>query len=211
MRVQEELSQEFLKGAQKTLIGSQASSLQCPSRIGRMTRIFPVSIFIVAVLALSTACGAGSTSAAPRVAHAGSAPSASPSSGSAQLSATDRQGLWLQFANCLRQHGADEPDPSFDSNGNPQWAVNIKGLPEPAQQACAPILQSLNLRSGQRADPARIAALTRFAQCVRQHGLAAFPDPDSSGNFPTNSDPTLWPGWAAAFQACSSMMPKTKG
>ena len=176
-----------------------------------MTRIFPVSIFIAAVLSLSTACGAGSTSAAPSVAHVGSAPSTGPSSGSAQLSTSDRQRLWLQFANCLRQHGADEPDPTFDGNGNPQWAVNIKGLPQPAQQACAPILQSLNLRSGQRADPARIAALTRFAQCIRQHGLAAFPDPDSSGNFPTNSDPTQWPGWSAAFQACSSQMPKTKG
>jgi len=86
-----------------------------------------------------------------------------------------------------------------------------KGLPQAAQQACASILQSLNLHPGQRADPARIAALTRFAQCIRQHGLADFPDPDPSGNFPTNSDPALQPGWAAAFQACSSLMPKTKG
>ena len=175
-----------------------------------MARIFPVSFFIVAVLSFGTACGTGSTSAAP-VAHVGSGSSASPGSGSAQLSASDRQRLWLQFANCLRQHGAEEPDPSFDSNGNPQWAVNIKGLPQAAQQACASILQSLNLHPGQRADPVRIAALTRFAQCIRQHGLAGFPDPDPSGNFPTNGDPTLQPGWAAAFQACSSLMPRTKG
>lgn len=176
-----------------------------------MTRIFPVLFFlVVAVLSLSTACGAGSTSGAP-VAHVGSGPSARPSPGSAQLSAGDRQRLWLQFASCLRQHGADEPDPSFDSEGNPQWVVNIKGLPQAAQQACAPILQSLNLRIGQRADPARIAALTRFAQCIRQHGVADFPDPDSSGNFQTNGDPTLEPGWAAAYQACSGLQPKTKG
>ncbi|HKA49713.1 MAG TPA: hypothetical protein VKK19_09015 [Candidatus Dormibacteraeota bacterium] len=176
-----------------------------------MTRILPVAIFIAAVLSLSTACGAGSTSAAPPVAHVGSAPSASPSPGSAQLSPSEKQRLWLQFANCLREHGADEPDPTFDSNGNPQWAVNIKGLPQAPQRACAPILQSLNLGTGQRADPARIAALTRFAQCIRQHGLADFPDPDSAGNFQTNGDPTLEPGWAAAYQACSGLQPKTKG
>lgn len=175
-----------------------------------MTRILPVSFFTVAMLSLATACGAGSASTAP-VAHVGSGSSTAPGSGPAQLSAADRQRLWLQFANCLRQHGADEPDPSFDSSGNPQWALNIKSLPVATQQACASILQSLNLHTGQRADPARIAALTRFAQCIRQHGIATFPDPDSSGNFPTNGDPTQQPGWAAAYQACSSGLPRSKG
>lgn len=174
-----------------------------------MTRILPVQLLMTALLLLATACGAGSASGAP-VAHAGSGSSATPGSGSAQLSAADRQRLWLQFASCLRQHGADEPDPSFDSNGNPQWALNIKGLPQAVQQACASILQSLNLHSGQRADPARIAALTRFAQCIRQHGIANFPDPDGSGNFRTDGDPTQQLGWAAAFQACSSLQPKSK-
>jgi len=175
-----------------------------------MTRILPLQLLIAATLSLATACGAGSASAAP-VAHAGSGSSAAPGgSGSAQLSGTDRQRLWLQFASCLRQHGADEPDPSFDSNGNPQWALNIKSVPQATQQACATILQSLNLHPGQRADPARIAALTRFAQCIRQHGIANFPDPDGSGNFPTSGDPTMQPGWAAAFQACSSLQPKSK-
>ena len=174
-----------------------------------MTRIFPVLLPIVAMLSLATACGAGSASA-PAVAHASSGRSAAPGSGSAQLSVGDRQRIWLQFASCLRQHGADEPDPTFDSNGNPQWAVNIKGLPAAVQQPCASILQSLNLHPGQPAGPARIAALTRFSQCIRQHGVADFPDPDSSGSFPTNGDPTLKPGWAAAFQACRSLMPTGK-
>src|SRR5262249_10835301 len=150
-----------------------------------MARIIPVSFFIVAVLSFWMACGAGSTSATP-VAHAGSGSSPRPGSGSGPLRASDKQRPRLQFAKWLRPPRADEPDPSFDSNGNPQWAVNIKGLPQAAQQACASILQSLNLHPGQRADPARIAALTRFAQCIRQHGLADFPDPDPSGSFPTN-------------------------
>ena len=174
-----------------------------------MTRILPVQLLAAAMLSFATACGAGSASAAP-VAHAGPASSTGHGSGSAQLSASDRQRLWLQFASCLRQHGADEPDPSFDSNGNPQWALNVKSVPQTAQQACASILQSLNLHPAQRADPARIAALTRFAHCIRQHGIANFPDPDGSGNFPTNGDPTLQPGWAAAFQACSSLQPRGK-
>lgn len=174
-----------------------------------MTRTLPLQLLVAAMLWFATACGSGLASA-PAVAHAGSASSATPGSGSAQLSASDRQRLWLQLASCLRQHGANEPDPSFDSNGNPQWALNIKSVPQAAQQACASILQSLNLHPGQRADPARIAALTRFAQCIRQHGVANFPDPDGSGNFPTNGDPTLQPGWAAAFQACSSLQPKSK-
>src|SRR5262249_13872519 len=119
LRLREELSQEFLKAAEETLSAGRGPSLKCPSRIGRMTRIFPVLSLTGAWLSPWRAWGAASTSGAA-VAPVGSGPRARPSPGSAQLSAGDRQRLWLQFANCLRQHGADEPDPSFDSEGNPQ-------------------------------------------------------------------------------------------
>jgi hypothetical protein len=174
-----------------------------------MTRNVTLPLIVAAVLALAAACGTGSPQA-PRVAQAGSGPSATPGSGSAQLSVSDTERTWLRYAACLRQHGADEPDPSFDGAGDPQWAVNPKTVPQPARDACASILQSLNLHVGQPADPARIAALTRFSGCIRQHGIADFPDPDSTGNFPAHGDPTAEPGWTAAFGACRSLMPAGK-
>lgn len=88
--------------------------------------------------------------------------------------------------------------------------MNIKGATEVARQAFAPLLQPLNLRLRQPADPAHVGALTGFSQDIRQHGVGDFPDAGSSGSFPTNSDPTLKHGWAGAYEACRSQTPAGK-
>lgn len=57
---------------------------------------------------------------APSVAHFGIGWRPAPGSRSGQLSPGDKEQVWLQYASCLRQHGASEPVPGFDSLGNPQ-------------------------------------------------------------------------------------------
>ena len=55
----------------------------------------------------------------------------------------DPRSAALQYAACMRAHGANVPDPTFDQNGKPQWpsGTDVKGAGNPAAaQACLPIL-----------------------------------------------------------------------
>jgi hypothetical protein len=119
--------------------------------------------------------------------------------------------VWVSFAACLRAHGANEPDPTFDQNGSPQWPVDPKTLPPAATQACGSILQGANLQGHGAPTAAQLAQATRYAQCLRQHGIADFPDPDpQTGSYLTTHDPTQEPGWAAAGAACRQLAPQGK-
>lgn len=163
-----------------------------------------LAVCAAAVLAAAAACGGSS----PHVASVGrrQAGSVTPAS------AADRTRVWLNFASCLRAHGANEPDPSFDANGNPTWQVAPKSLSATATQACGSVLQPANLERPRSAPTAaQLAQLTRLAQCLRRHGIADFPDPDpQAGQFPTTHDPRQEPGWAAAQQACQQFQPQGK-
>lgn len=166
-----------------------------------------LAVCAAAMLAAAAACG-GSAGSSPHVASVGGRPAGSATS----ASAADRTRVWLNFAACLRAHGANEPDPSFDANGNPTWQVNPKSLSATATQACSSVLQPANLqRPASASTAAQLAQLTRLAQCLRQHGIADFPDPDpQTGQFPTTHDPRQEPGWAAAQQACQQFQPQGK-
>jgi hypothetical protein len=146
------------------------------------------------VLAASACSGSGSAS------HAVASPTASA-----------RQ-AYLAYARCLREHGVDEADPSFDQNGNPIWQVNPKQVPQDEVLPCQYLLQGIvNSQSRQPANPARLAAMTRFSRCMRQHGMPGWPDPSSDGSgFPTTSDPTLDPAFQPALTACNSLLPTGK-
>jgi hypothetical protein len=125
--------------------------------------------------------------------------------------APDQTHVWLSYAACLRAHGANEPDPTFDQDGGPQWSVSPKTLPPAAIRACGAILQSAHLVGSRPPSATRLAGLIRYAQCLRQHGIADFPDPDpQTGSYPTTHDPTREPGWPAATQACRSLAPQGK-
>lgn len=55
--------------------------------------------------------------------------------------------------------------------------------------------------------------MTKFAQCMRAHGVPDFPDPNPGGTppFPASSIEKLDPGspqLQAAFKACESREPK---
>jgi hypothetical protein len=168
---------------------------------------------VVLTMLLAVACGGGSQPA-PRVAGISATPSASATTSVDPL--TQRKQDWLAWVACLRQHGANEPDPSFDANGNPQFAVSLDSLPQPAKQACQPLLQKVSTGKGQGRKPtdAEMAQLRQFASCMRQHGVPNFSDPDpQNGTFTVpgfqgnswKADPTAH----AAAQACAQFLPKT--
>jgi hypothetical protein len=162
---------------------------------------------LVASAALLVTAACGSSSSAPHVAGSTGRPAAAVSSPAA-LTTAQRTRAWLGFAACMRAHGANLPDPSFDQSGNPQWSVSPKQQPQAAFTACQSYLQALDV-GGARPAPtaAQIAQLTRLAQCMRQHGVPNFPDPNpQTGRFDgvDGNDPTI----QAAGQACKQYAPQ---
>jgi hypothetical protein len=112
----------------------------------------------------------------------------------------------------MRAHGVpDFPDP--DASGgfgfNATNGPSDLGPDSPQMQAALQACQSLQppgAVSGQQAS----AAMLRYAQCMRAHGISDYPDP--SGNGPVaitpkgDLDPNN-PQFQAAQQACKSLQP----
>jgi hypothetical protein len=141
-------------------------------------------------------------------------PAASPSQNSVQRELA----VAKRFATCARAHGRPAfPDPVIDGQGRVTYPASsgadgndrkreigaLESVPE-----CKAILnemQTLTSRSD-APGPEVIQKLRRFAQCVRQHGVPAFPDPKSDGmferTFPGSGGTMGSPAVKAAMVAC---------
>ena len=65
-----------------------------------------------------------------------------------------------------------------------------------------------NMTASPPVPQAQFQELVRLAQCIRQHGVANWPDPDPDGTFALT--PALMqkpPGWPAATRACQRYWP----
>jgi hypothetical protein len=167
-----------------------------------------------AVLAgVGIALASGGGSGGPGVAHLGSSATGGSSGGSGG-SGRDQE---LAYSKCMRDHGiSDFPDP--DSNGG--LALNANGpgsdlapdspVFQAADQACKHLLPN----GGQPppVDPAVRDKLLAYAKCMRAHGIADFPDPDSNGGLEIRGTPggdldSTNPQFKAADTACRHLMP----
>ena len=108
--------------------------------------------------------------------------------------------LAREFAQCLREHGVPNlPDPVM-VDGRPEFA-DISDLPsesvERAMTQCRSIsdrLRTATAGSGREEQQPPLSAedlakARRYAECMRDHGLAGFPDPDSTGLFHVEGTP----------------------
>jgi hypothetical protein len=132
-------------------------------------------VTVVAFSVLAAGCGSGSS---PNVAN-------NASSATATTSATPN--ALLAFSRCMRSNGLTSfPDPQQFVGGNVKLTIHRLGLSGPrfeaAMNACGHLLPS-GPRSQQTAQQqrAQLAAELSFARCMRSHGLARFPDPNSQG------------------------------
>jgi hypothetical protein len=133
------------------------------SRSTRPTRFKPLlAVAVLAVAALTAACGGGS-------------PSAAGSSAAGQV----RVQQALAFAHCMRSHGVPNfPDP--DSSGGIVIKKSLMessyNAPRSARTACAHLLPkyALTLTPAQQEQHQRQELA--FAACMRRHGIANFPD-----------------------------------
>jgi hypothetical protein len=102
----------------------------------------------------------------------------------------DVQQATLDFAQCMREHGVDMPDPTFDAEGNGQIMVRAGGpgdeidpeQMEAANEACQPIMEAVR-GAFDAPDPEELermkAEALEFSQCMREHGVD-IPDPQFS-------------------------------
>jgi hypothetical protein len=169
----------------------------CPQllSVGGMKRNRPSTTALggagAALLLLLAACGFGTAQA-----H------------SAGPSLTTR---WHLVAQCFRANGYPNlPDPTIDSHGQPQLPDGVQ-KPATIPTPCQSLLDQANQASeaagggGIHQPSHNVAQLRLFAQCMRDHGLDDWPDPDSQGRFhlPADLQGKSGPRWPAIRAAWS--------
>jgi hypothetical protein len=92
----------------------------------------------------------------------------------------------LQFAQCMRDHGVDMPDPQFGTGHVTMQAGGKNVDPETAraaQEACKKYQDQIKPPAMSAAEKAKFRqrALAN-AQCMRTHGVPNFPDPQFDPN-----------------------------
>ena len=156
---------------------------------------------------------------APPGAQASAAP------GAASTPPSDPQEAMLAYAQCMRDHGVDMPDPQFTADGGVTMTLGREGRPgvavaggpeDPvfaeAHEACGSLIEGTvrDLDPEQQAEmQARALA---FAECMREHGID-MPDPqfDENGGVGImiggpDSDPIDPDTMQAAQEACGGLM-----
>ncbi len=143
---------------------------------------------------------------------------------------TDARQAGLDFARCMREHGVDMPDPTFDDHGNVQLEVGeldgggdgggggaveqageMDATFREADKACRHHLAGVmgNGPDGKPDAEMQDKAL-KFARCMRENGVTDFPDPDfSEGGMVRiggeGMDPSS-PTFQQAHKACQSIL-----
>jgi hypothetical protein len=120
----------------------------------------------------------------------------------------------LAYVQCIRAHGyPTEPNPVQGPGGVVGLPQGLPGVAPPALQAARRACQNLQ-PPYPFSDPAVrakvLAALEKFSQCMRGHGITAFPDPISSPHMIGFNDAglaTASPQYASAQQACDKVVP----
>jgi hypothetical protein len=179
-----------------------------------------VAVGIVAVLAVgllaAALAGCARRSDGHGVATAGKVkPTASASAG-ASTSPADAAEQMRKFAQCMRAQGIDMPDPEVDGNGGIGFTIggSDKADPQKVNAAMSKCKQYLpNGGEPPRLDPAQVEQMRQFAKCMREHGIADFPDPGDGGAIQiqgggpgSDLDPNN-PTFKAAQQACEKYAP----
>jgi hypothetical protein len=108
--------------------------------------------------------------------------------------AGNQQEQALKFAQCMRRHGINMPDPKFDGKGGVSVSMPggaDKNKVDAAQQHCKQYLPNGGVPS--KADPQALARGRKLAECMRANGVPKFPDPGPDGGIAIKAGPGLNP------------------
>lgn len=148
-----------------------------------MQKIWKALALAVAVLLALAACAsAGDGGVATLGGGDGTA------SGSSASPSVDPEDALAEFAECMRENGIEDfPDPTIDEDGGISIDVGGEGRPseedreriDAAMEACQDLLpQSEGPRISEEDQAAFQDALIEYAECMREHGIEDFPDPE---------------------------------
>jgi hypothetical protein len=125
----------------------------------------------------------------------------------------------LEYAQCMRKHGVDMPDPQFQGGGIMQRGPDEhtpRATVEKADAACKEIrdrMEPSEPPSEAEQKEMRDAALAH-ARCMREHGIKNFPDPTfgANGQMSVKIDKRSGinpddPDFKDAQEACAHLMP----
>jgi hypothetical protein len=186
-----------------------------------MTRMIRPFLLALVTIALAAACTA--QAAAPSVASLEDPDASTDPNASASPSApTDPQDAFLAFAQCMRDHGIDMPDPEVSDEGGGKFSVGFSaGGPgggadqakfKAANEACQPLLENAIGEEGRpELTPEQEQAMLDFARCMREHGID-MPDPGENGMVfnvggPGQDGSFDREAFEAAQEACQDLLP----
>lgn len=109
---------------------------------------------------------------------------------------------------CYRAHGDPGfPDPVYDpGDGRWHFAVSPGTAPASTRQACQHLFPASS--ASPPVPQPQFQQLVRLAECIRQHGVPRWPDPDPDGAFGLpRSLQTKTPAFERAAKACQRYMP----
>jgi SAM-dependent methyltransferase len=153
-----------------------------PPKTDRMDRILAATGVVVALITAGTA-GCAALGGSPQAAGTGTGAATPAAHTSSPNAATYRRA-----AECIRTHGLPGfPDPTQNpQTGRWDLPAGTRKPPQSTLNACRSILSQLPETKGDDEDDrpltaAEMVKAKQFAQCMRQHGLADWPDPGSTG------------------------------
>jgi hypothetical protein len=176
-------------------------------RVRVALRAGPAVLLMVAGLAVS-ACGAK---------QSGTGVASLPNGSASAHASASPAGDALKYAQCMRAHGiAKFPDPGADGTItiNPGDGVDPNSdQVKTAAEACKAYAPTGGGAPGaKKADPHEQEKDLAFAKCMRDHGIAGYPDPTTrddgslSWGLPKGTDINS-DQFKAAQQACKSLLP----
>ncbi|MEO7555039.1 MAG: hypothetical protein ABIV94_00370 [Acidimicrobiales bacterium] len=141
-----------------------------------------ITVGLVAAVLAVTGCSGGTEKKVASLGK-GETSSSSSDSGNGKQSFEDAQ---LSFAQCMRDHGVDMPDPTFNEDGSTiavdaSVSVTDENTPatKAANEACLPIMDAA-IKDLPKPSPEEEAKMRddalKFAKCMRDHGVD-MPDP----------------------------------
>jgi hypothetical protein len=159
---------------------------------------------VVPVLVLGLAAGCGGSSGDKGVPSANGGKAAKPTPSASYDG--------RKFAQCMRDHGVDMPDPDPNGGGGLRKLSRNQnpGTLSKALDACRSVAPPA-LRNPD--DPKIQEAFGKFAKCMRDHGVDV-PDPDPALGglgFPTGTFNTADPAFGKAYTSCKSNLAGVRG
>ena len=111
---------------------------------------------------------------------------ATTSSPTSTASRAEQGAAMLAVSRCMRSHGYPNfPDPVQGASGDWDWPPSTDRMQ--ATGECEQLLRQAKAadrrNDRQKVDAATLAKLRRYAQCMREHGLPDWPDPNGAGAF----------------------------